>query len=382
MNLEIEEIINAVIDLNIFSLISFFAAIGGPMATVLTLVGSSLSKAFTKLLDLKNRKTVKYMVCNKVRNYTFYLVIAALELFYLKFFYYFLFPLIFFAFLIIILSLLGSYKFIICTQIVLIILSRFVIKRFIRSENLNYKITALLFPVIAVLQTYFLLSNSDYFLFITVILGYVIIDCVILVLVYAHKKNRAVLWFAIPRHIILYLVFYLLLYSGIQNTILTVGAILWGVLIIIEFPIHIITAADIIPVTIHTVEGVKTTKSRIMQYECNKIMYKLEDGTIEVIDEDSILYMSYITPVGFRSIKYKIIHLTKYICMRFKKYPMKNSSVECLFKGKELEEIQTYEIINYKYIQESWIRMEVRDGDYKFDIIVNANRVKKIVCRN
>ena len=56
--------------------------------------------------------------------------------------------------------------------------------------------------------------------------------------------------------------------------------------------------------------------------------------------------------------------------------------MECLFNGNELEEIQTYEIVDYKYIKESWIRIEVRNEDYRSDIIVNANRVKKIVSQN
>ena len=67
MNHELEEIINEIINLNISSIIRYFTVIGSALATVLTIVGLPLSRVFTKLLDFKNRKTVKYMICNKVR---------------------------------------------------------------------------------------------------------------------------------------------------------------------------------------------------------------------------------------------------------------------------------------------------------------------------
>lgn len=378
MNHELEEIINEIINLNISSIIRYFTVIGSALATVLTIVGLPLSRVFTKLLDFKNRKTVKYMICNKVRKCSYDLARFTFMLTFFKFIYYFFLPLSFSMFLIFILSFIGNFTFLISIQIVLISVSGFVAKRFITRETPDYKLIALYFLLFAILQTYLLSSIYGYFLYILVILGFVMVDCVILILVYAHVKNKTVLWFAIPRHIILYFVFFLSIYSDKANTILTVGVALWNILIIMEMPLHM----DIASVEIHTVEGVKTTKSRIFQYECNKIMYKMEDGTIEVVDEDSILYISHITPVGFRTIKYIIIHFIKNMYMRLKRNPMKNLSIECLFRGKELKEIHTHEIINYKYTHESWIRMEVRDGDYKSDIIVNANRVKKILCRN
>lgn len=419
---EIEEIINVIDRLSFRNIISYSDELFGALATYLTIAGLSLSTIFPKLLDLKNRKTVKYVICNKVKNYAIHFGPVSLVLDCIKLTYYFLFPAIFSEFSAALLSMHGNYKLIISTQITLIIISYFVKKIFIRSENSISKIIAKFLPLIVIVQIYFMAMTYSQFIYRAIVLNYIILDCYVLFMTYAHNKNKVLVCkqvstqncaFAkrtdiscperkvvainylctiiknkvsflpvVLRHIILYLVFNQMLHGFLTNTNISVGLILWELSVVIELLIRIITSSDIMPVKIHTVECVKTTKSRIMQYECNKIKYKLEDGTIEVVDEDVILYMSYNTPERPCSTIYKIIDMFTHIYMRFKKYPLKNLSVECIFKGKELEKIQTYEIKNYRYIQESWICMEVKNGDYKSYIIVNANRVKKIVCRN
>ena len=381
MNIEFEEIINTIKGLKVFSYISYFTAILGLLATLLTLKGTSLSKVFTILLDVKNRKTVKYMICNTVRDYSFDLISVSTSLgfTYIKFFYYLFFPLGFSVTLLYILNSFENYIILIIMQIGFIIISCFAVKKFKKSENPNYKLIALIFPIIVVLQIFLLMLNYG-ILLIFVILGYVIFDCIIFVSVYTHIKNKVVIWTAIPRHIILYLVYYLLLRNDTPYNILPIGAILWSILLAVELVIQKMSEITILPVTIHTVEGLKTTKSRIIQYECGKIMYKLEDGTIEIINEDTVLYISHPSSIILYSIRHKLYHFLNIISLV--KWPPKYIYVEYLFSEQEQEELQTYKIINYKYIKESWIRMKVKRGNCISNIVIHANKIKKLYVRS
>lgn len=75
-------------------------AILGGIGTLLTLMGSSLPKLFVQLPEFRNRKTVKYIICDKIlykrRERSF---INAYFLCFCKIYYFLLYPLFFFGFL-------------------------------------------------------------------------------------------------------------------------------------------------------------------------------------------------------------------------------------------------------------------------------------------
>lgn len=120
--------------------------------------------------------------------------------------------------------------------------------------------------------------------------------------------------------------------------------------------------ADVI---IHTVEGDKVTKRRIMQYENNRVKYELIDGTTEIVEEDDILYISY--------------QLPKLPQIKFLEKIRKKTRVECLLKDIKLDKNLSYKIKSYKFVGESWIGLKVEQFNKDEKVIINVNRVKKLI---
>ena len=95
------------------------------------------------------------------------------------------------------------------------------------------------------------------------------------------------------------------------------------------------------------------TKNTIYQYQCNKVKYALEDGSIEIINDNQI----------------KSIDYTKRNYINTKK-----KAVVCILKTKEKINFD-----GYKFIKDCWVSFYNIDDKGKHIKVINMNRIKKIV---
>lgn len=108
-------------------------------------------------------------------------------------------------------------------------------------------------------------------------------------------------------------------------------------------------------VIVHTKHGEKITKEKIIQYEGNKIGYKLLDGKEEIVDDDEI-----------EMITYQIKHSF------YKRYKAKYR-VECKLRNGDVLMYQRYKLIN-----DSWVRFFITERGVKNAIIIKIRDTEKI----
>lgn len=129
----------------------------------------------------------------------------------------------------------------------------------------------------------------------------------------------------------------------------------WMILCLIENIISIVKMNDVpqIEFQINLKNGKVHTKNTIYQYQCNKVKYSLEDGSIEIINDNQI----------------KSIDYTKRNYINTKK-----KAVVCILKTKEKIDFD-----GCKFIKDSWVSFYNIDDKGKHIKVINMNRIKKIV---
>lgn len=129
----------------------------------------------------------------------------------------------------------------------------------------------------------------------------------------------------------------------------------WMILCLIENTISTIIMNDVprVEFQIDLKNGKVHTKNTIYQYQCNKVKYALEDGSIEIINDNQI----------------KSIDYTKRNYINTKK-----KAVVCILKTKEKINFD-----GYKFIKDCWVSFYNIDDKGKHIKVINMNRIKKIV---
>lgn len=129
----------------------------------------------------------------------------------------------------------------------------------------------------------------------------------------------------------------------------------WMILCLIENTISIIIMNDVprVEFQINLKNGKLHTKDTIYQYQCNKVKYSLEDGSIEIINNNQIKSIDY-TKRNYINIKKK--------------------TVICILKTKE-----EIEFDGCKFIKDSWVSFYKIDDKGKHIKVINMDRIKKIV---
>ena len=127
------------------------------------------------------------------------------------------------------------------------------------------------------------------------------------------------------------------------------------ILCLIENTISTIIMNDVprVEFQIDLKNGKVHTKNTIYQYQCNKVKYALEDGSIEIINDNQI----------------KSIDYTKRNYINAKK-----KAVVCILKTKEKINFD-----GYKFIKDCWVSFYNIDDKGKHIKVINMNRIKKIV---
>ncbi len=373
---DILESLNILIIQRAFSPENFLYLLGH-VATALTIVGLPLNKLFIKLFDFKNRKTVKYMICNKVRTKLDAVTESSIVvLYFFKCYYFLLFAIVYFLFVQYVLNIIEQNKSALGIVFALVIGSS-VIRRILEKgkciKNI-FKIIIAIFAVIVIaVHNILLYYKQTYVLVLTLILGFISLDVIISRIpigIYArkcYKKNVAV--FVFLRHLIFYATYLLQMVYSANENILYLGYSGWLIFASIEMVINLRTMGDTTLVNIHTSQGIKRTKSRIMQHECNKVKYILEDGLMEIVDETDVLYISYAPPERILTMIWERIQ--------------GEACIECFLKDSGTEESvnNKFSAYQYKNIGESWISLYMKDGAGKRVTIINTNRIKRITYK-
>ena len=111
-------------------------------------------------------------------------------------------------------------------------------------------------------------------------------------------------------------------------------------------------------VTLHTKNGKKITKDKIIQYEEDKVGYKLLDGREEILDENEI-----------ETITYQRKHL-------FCKYYKPKHIVECQFRDGNISRYQGYRLIRASWV--SFFKIEKGIEDVLILKIKDTERITEL----
>lgn len=356
-------------------------AILGGIGTLLTLMGSSLPKLFVQLPEFRNRKTVKYIICDKIlykrRERSF---INAYFLCFCKIYYFLLYPLFFFGFLSIYLKFISKNQYFIqlvpCIVMGLSYFGAKILKNRSLKGNIYWETLIFIFTMVLLMLNTILYFESNAIIAVSLALGFIIMDICAAslisgIFVESCYKSKTVKILTFFRHFFFYLT-YGYIYpkqngaDNMQN--LYYGFILWIIFCTLELVVNQRALKEKVCVNIYTTGGKRITTSRIVQYGGAKVKYKTVEGVTEIIDEEDIQYISYIPPQRISTDLMEAIR--------------GESSVDCVFKNIELQETEHYKITTYKYKCESWILMNLKAQEGRCNIIINANRIKKIVYRN
>lgn len=363
---------------NLKSVFNIMTVLFGILGTVLTCIGVSLFKIFISLPDFKNRKTVKYIICKRVLG-------KLNKDFWLKCFvpigeiiWFLLMPCIMLVIIYIVLVIVNM--IIICTSngeksglIVFILFigvltAGFLGKKLQQSRKDNYiKFLFLIGYVLFSLTVYSVFLCSAQQLLTIIALISIVIEFSFIYLFYkwgANRYYRYTFWDIVSR-CIRYAIIIMTAFSLIKGSANYLTIFYWICFSFVLFRYIVNTDDDIYTdIIIHTVDGNKETKRRIMQYENNRVKYDLKDGTTEIVEDEDILYISY--------------QLSRLPKIKFLQRFRKNNKIECILKDAELNKILSCKIKSYKFVGESWIGLNVEQSDKDEKIIINVNRVKRL----
>lgn len=114
-----------------------------------------------------------------------------------------------------------------------------------------------------------------------------------------------------------------------------------------------------VDITIKTMDGKKITNDKIIQYEGNKIKYKLKNGVEEIVNNNVIQNITY---------------CQKHLLIKSK---AGNKRGTCFFYTDNTDEICKLEFQNYR-MDDTWAYFSTRNGRKKDVFIININEIKKI----
>lgn len=377
--MEIKELFNGdiqtVVIENLKSAFNIMTALFGILGTFLTCIGMSLFKIFTSLPDFKNRKTVKYIICKRVLgklNKDFWLkcLVPMVEIIW-----FLLTPCIMLVIIYIVLAFVNI--IIICTSdgeksilIVFILFigiwtAGFLGKKLKQSKKIKVFFLFLYCLFSAIVYSVFYCSAQQLLTIIALIsIG---IEFYLIYFIYKWGANRYCKYTFgdIVSRWIRYAIILMTAFSLIKGNVNYITMLYWLYVCWVLFKCMVNTDESIYTdIIIHTVDGNKETKRRIMQYENNRVKYDLKDGTTEIVEEEDILFFSY--------------QLSRLPKIKFLQGFRKNTKIECILKDAELNKILSCKIKSYHFVGESWIGFKVEQSDKYEKIIININRVKKI----
>lgn len=363
---------------NLKSVFNIMTDLFGILGTVLTCMGMPLFKIFISLSDFKNRKTIKYTICTRVLgklNKDFWLkcFVPIVEMIWFP-----LMPCIMLVIIYIVLVMINMIiiftsdgekgGLIVFVLFIGVLAAGFLGKKLQQSRKDNYiKFLFLIGYVLFSLIVYSVFLCSAQQLLTIIALISIGIEFSLIYIIYKWGANRYykyTFWDIVSRYI-RYAVIIMTAFSLIKGSSKYLTIFYWVCFFLVFFE-HIVNTDDNIytDIIIHTADGNKETKRRIMQYENNRVKYDLKDGTTEIVEDEDILYISY--------------QLSRLPKIKFLQRFRKNNKIECILKDAELNKILSCKIKSYKFVGESWIGLNVEQSDKDEKIIINVNRVKRL----
>lgn len=175
--------------------------------------------------------------------------------------------------------------------------------------------------------------------------------------IYKNYKHPILIITRAIRYILLirYNIYFFIKLQVIEN--ITLWPCIYIILCCFEYLwIEINNDKNVVKVIIHSKNGDKETKNKIIQYEENKIGYKLLDGKEEIVDNEEI-----------EMISYQRKHLI------FKGYK-ERSRVVCKLRSGEILQYR-----GYRLIRDSWVELFSTEGGIKEVLIIKTRDTEKII---
>lgn len=329
---------------------------------------------FLKMKDIRNRGAIKYIVTYKIQNSSISDSFRKVIVFYLEVFWIIIsavFVLISFGIAIVCTNILqkGMEKY--C---LVILASAFIVGSLIIfiEKKVTHKISKFLPVVLAVwvslgIILLSVITMNQRSMFFAMLVSTLLMNGAIILSLqinnwYRDYKEKKINYCRVIRYILIAVwvsncYSQLELTNGWNSSIYDMVLILYFVLVCVEyFVMEVRDEIGCAEIIIHTKEGDKVTKDKIIYYYGDKVKYVLDDGTEEIIDVDLI---------------------DRITCIQ--KHPSFKSDneqnrVECFLKNGDIKEYSYYRLKNDKWILFSKCTDGVRES-----ILLKTEDVKKIV---
>lgn len=215
--------------------------------------------------------------------------------------------------------------------------------------------------ILGVMPIVLFVNKKFYMLFYLAMTSIVSLRLIIAVLnkkdFYKHYKNIHVRIIRLIRYILgCGCIIYIFLKLKIIET--NIIFVVWMLLCLIEY--IIVNGNEdnkYVDIIIHTIDGEKITKDKIIQYEGDKIKYKLTTGAEEIVNVNIV-----------QNITYCQKHLLT-------KEKAGNKPILC-FLNDDANSILEFQY--YRMLDDTWVYFSNRDGRKRDAFIINTNKIKKM----